>query len=68
MLTSSSRAAAITFSVKRRQRSDGSTPSIMIRSRSAPWTSAAANELSGQSISRWRPSVSFTVGRTAVKS
>ena len=68
MRTSSSRAASITLSVKRRQRSDGSTPSSITRSPSAPGISAAENVFSGQSISRVRPSVRRTVGRTAVKS
>ena len=68
MLTSSSRAVPITLSVKRRQRSDGSTPWSITRSPSAPGTSAIENWFSGQSISRVRPSVRRTVGRTAVKS
>ena len=66
--TPSSRAAEITSSVKRRQRSDGSTPWRSTRSPSAPATFATENEFSGQSIWRTLPSVSLTVGRTAVKS
>ena len=68
MRTSSLRAVSITLSVKRRQRSDGSTPSSITRSPSAPLTSAIENWFSGQSISRVSPWVSRTVGRTAVKS
>ena len=68
MRTPSSRAAAITSSVKRRQRSDGSTPWSSTRSPSAPGTGATENEFSGHSISRVSPSVEPTVGRTAVKS
>ena len=66
--TPSSRAVAITPSVKRRQRSDGSMPWSRTRSPSAPGTCATANEFSGHSISRTLPSVSLTVGLTAVKS
>ena len=66
--TSSSVAAWRTVSVKRRQRSEGSTPSSITRSRSAPGTEAAEMEFSGQSISRVWPSLRRTVGRTAVKS
>jgi hypothetical protein len=61
-------ATLTTFSVKRRQCSDGSTPRKVTRSPSAPGTGAAQTVLAGQSISRARPSVSRTVGRTAVKS
>ena len=68
MRTPSSRAVATTSSVKRRQRSDGSTPWSITRSPSAPGTGATESEFSGQSISRVLPSVSWTVGRTAVKS
>ena len=61
-------AAVTTSSVKRRQRSDGSTPCSITRSPSAPGTGATENEFSGHSILRVLPSTSFTVGRTAVKS
>jgi hypothetical protein len=66
--TPSSRAVEITSFVKRPQRSEGSTPWSRTRSASAPETGATENEFSGHSISRTSPSVSLTVGRTAVKS
>ena len=68
MRTSSSLAASTRFSQKRRQRSEGSTPRNVTRSPSAPGTGAAHTSFAGQSISRARPSVRRTVGRTAVKS
>jgi hypothetical protein len=68
MRTPRSRAVVMTSSVKRRQWSEGSTPWSITRSPSAPGTGATQNEFSGHSISRMLPSVSFTVGRTAVKS
>ena len=68
MRTSSSLAASTRLSQKRRQRREGSTPRKVTRSPSAPGTGAAQISLAGQSISRARPSVMCTVGRTAVKS